>query len=199
MGKHEDIAAHELHQAALQAHRNNQQEEAILLMEQAIRMTTLRRAKSLYLTTIGSYFHENGEYEKAAVACAEAVSLTPNNFHVFTQLGHAQLSMREYAAATKSFKKAVGIRADEHLFAILAWLRLPIDPSEAKEYARKALELEPSCDESRALLKAAEEAEKGKEVGRLLRNKTPDPFNRSDPSGRSDPSNRSGPFNRPCQ
>ena len=92
----------------------------------------------------------------AVVACAEAVSLQATNYYALTQMGIAQLKMRDFSAAATSFESAAEIRADHNTLTMLARSQLPNDARSARDTAIRALKMRPDWEEARDVLAQAE-------------------------------------------
>lgn len=119
-------------------------EEAVKAFEKAIALDP--ESDEAYVG-LGRDFLNKQSHKAAKNACLKALEINPENDEALTVLGQSCMAKKRYGEATDAFKKAIEINPDNDLaLSSLAWIYFwkYKHPEEGKEFAFRALEINPA-------------------------------------------------------
>jgi len=109
----------------------------------------------VYLAAKAQYLVNQKRYSEARETVSMAIKVGPRYAPAWFVLGLIELKNRRYRESANAFLKAAEYRPTHQTYTMLAGVQLELDPHEALQSAKKALELNPDWDEAQTVLEEA--------------------------------------------
>ena len=150
----------DLYHRALKEDDNQNHEEAMKLIDQAI---ALMPSDTALWSARAQFRYDKKDYADAEVDAESAIERDEKNLHAWGLLGQIKAHTGHFEEAAACYKKSLQLSEDKGLYTLLAAVEYEFDLPSAIRHARKALKLDPSWDEAQKILDAAQDELKKRE------------------------------------
>ncbi len=140
---------------AVRLFKRGEYDSAFALLNRRIAKTDSDSEKSVLLTFHGNFFRQLKRYKEAAKSLSEAVAIRPKNWIALALLGRTSMESKNFDRAITRLRNASKLAPiDTHasLFTLIAISHLYSGrPSAAKDFAERALDIDPEWEEAQAI------------------------------------------------